>query len=764
MWPGGVSHDGGTGVPGLPLGGTIVRTPVPRIPPNCTADTLLSWRRRFLAYMDNHDLQHTIFGSAEVPVVSCQDEGYLTRQYGAQLVVEHKRTWSFILEAAVGAPFENNLYSCHSVAEAWRMMEDWYLPNHPADCQLLVAELDNITMSDDEDPKLFFSRVAQLETKLRAVGIAKSDQEVVQILVRQLPARYDVEKRTSLSKRDLTRAELQDVVRGRYATLKASEMRERGSAALTPAVSVNPHALVVGRGFGHGGNGGSGGGGGQRRNGNNCDGRGQHWSSGGGVVQQQQPQLQVQQYRQPQQPQRHMQQPNQQPQRQVQQSYPQPQQQMRQQQPYQQQSQMQPYRQSQQQPQQQRQLQQPALNGVGGIYDCGSNAVYHQPESLPPPGAPMGTVHRCGRCGRNDHHAIDCAAPRRFEGTCGACGQYGHMWRNCAKSNRHPHLNVVTSAGALGPEYAYTTADTSAVQFRDIPAADGVYYSDTMLTSTGGKGNGGTGAGGGGSGGDNGGGGGGAIVQQQVVTPGEPYFGFVDIFHGSGGVEGENGGGSGGSDAAGAGPEALGNGEGTFGGGLFAMHLVCSVTPSPPVREPSDLFPHRPGSTVFLGDTGAVVHVVASGEKVYNRRPPLPEERLLMLGDGKHIPVEFFGDLDVIFHCPEDVRVTLQNVGVVPGLALDILSLNKIQDRHEIKLNRHGASILGGRVRMTKFPHGNYIQGTRVDPLPQRDSPPQPPAMVAAMLRSGTQSSVDYDALHWSLSHANSKTLYETAK
>ena len=71
--PGGVSHGGGTGVPGLPLGGTIVRTPVPRLPSNCTADAFLSWRRRFRVYADNHDLLHTIAGSAEVPVVSCQD-------------------------------------------------------------------------------------------------------------------------------------------------------------------------------------------------------------------------------------------------------------------------------------------------------------------------------------------------------------------------------------------------------------------------------------------------------------------------------------------------------------------------------------------------------------------------------------------------------------------------------------------------------------------------------------------------------------------
>ncbi|CAB1114769.1 unnamed protein product [Ectocarpus sp. CCAP 1310/34] len=36
--------------------------------------------------------------------------------------------------------------------------------------------------------------------------------------------------------------------------------------------------------------------------------------------------------------------------------------------------------------------------------------------------------------------------------------------------------------------------------------------------------------------------------------------------------------------------------------------------------------------------------------------------------------------------------------------------------------------------------------------------------MVAAMRRPGTQSSIDYNALHCSLGHANSKTLYETAK
>ena len=74
--------------------------------------------------------------------------------------------------------------------------------------------------------------------------------------------------------------------------------------------------------------------------------------------------------------------------------------------------------------------------GVRGIYDCGSNAVYDQEDSPPPPGAPMCAVYRCGRCGRHGHKSEHCAAPRRFEGTCGACSQYGHMWRDCALSSR----------------------------------------------------------------------------------------------------------------------------------------------------------------------------------------------------------------------------------------------------------------------------------------------------------------------------------------
>ena len=87
--------------------------------------------------------------------------------------------------------------------------------------------------------------------------------------------------------------------------------------------------------------------------------------------------------------------------------------------------------------------------GLGGPYDSGSNACgWCQEDSLPPPNASMGSVPRCGRCGRLDDVANICAAPLRYKGTCDLCGQFGHRWYHCVKNRSAPappHANVMTS-------------------------------------------------------------------------------------------------------------------------------------------------------------------------------------------------------------------------------------------------------------------------------------------------------------------------------
>ena len=167
----------------------------------------------------------------------------------------------------------------------------------------------------------------------------------------------------------------------------------------------------------------------------------------------------------------------------------------------------------------------------------------------------------------------------------------------------------------------------------------------------------------------------------------------LHLQHNGGVVEtsGAPGGGSGGDGEDGSGPLSgtyFGGDDGAVYGGFFALQLVCSITPNPSsqmLSAISSLFANRrPGSTIFFGDTGAVIHGVSYADCVYNRRHPRPWERCLMLDEGKCMPVGFYGDLDLDLdlHCEQDVRVTLTNVAVVPGLAFDIMSFNRMQERH----------------------------------------------------------------------------------
>ena len=125
-----------------------------------------------------------------------------------------------------------------------------------------------------------------------ALSASRSESEIVQIILRQLPECYDV-KTMILTDPQLTRSRLENIIRSAYSQHKAHEIGKQGPAAGAPAEPPNPHALIVGRGFGDGGAGGSGD---QRRDdGMVLRGGGmprqqqqQHWSRGGGMPRQQQ--------------------------------------------------------------------------------------------------------------------------------------------------------------------------------------------------------------------------------------------------------------------------------------------------------------------------------------------------------------------------------------------------------------------------------------------------------------------------------------------
>ena len=92
-----------------------------------------------------------------------------------------------------------------------------------------MAEPERVQFMGDEDPKFFFARISRLETTMRAVGI-KNESEIVQIILRQLPERYDVVKTTTLADPQLTRQRLENTIRSAFSQRKAHEIAKQWPA------------------------------------------------------------------------------------------------------------------------------------------------------------------------------------------------------------------------------------------------------------------------------------------------------------------------------------------------------------------------------------------------------------------------------------------------------------------------------------------------------------------------------------------------------
>ena len=73
-----------------------------------------------------------------------------------------------------------------------------------------------------------------------------------------------------------------------------------------------------------------------------------------------------------------------------------------------------------------------------------------------------------------------------------------------------------------------------------------------------------------------------------------------------------------------------------------------------------------------IEDSAASIHYTGDSSLFYNQRFPRPNDKYLIIGDGRQMEVEFFDCIDVAMHCYEDVEVTLRDVSFVPGVPFDL--------------------------------------------------------------------------------------------
>ena len=137
---------------------------------------------RFRAYLDDMGLGYTLDHTVTSVLVKGDQRGLISR-YGEQ---QAQAAWAWLLDATAGAGFEERVLSAVTVRDAWCQILNWTGPSSEAETLFLESQLETVPNYGDEDPKLFFSRVDQLLTRLRSVNAHKTEQQIVHILVRNL--------------------------------------------------------------------------------------------------------------------------------------------------------------------------------------------------------------------------------------------------------------------------------------------------------------------------------------------------------------------------------------------------------------------------------------------------------------------------------------------------------------------------------------------------------------------------------------------------
>ncbi|CAN0467972.1 unnamed protein product, partial [Hapterophycus canaliculatus] len=87
-----------------------------------------------------------------------------------------------------------SLLSSASLYQAWGKITAWHSPSSAAEVALMKEQLETVKNFDGDDPKLFFVRVDKFRNALAHAGVTKTEQEIVEILLRNLSNDYHIEK------------------------------------------------------------------------------------------------------------------------------------------------------------------------------------------------------------------------------------------------------------------------------------------------------------------------------------------------------------------------------------------------------------------------------------------------------------------------------------------------------------------------------------------------------------------------------------------
>ena len=103
-----------------------------------------AWRHRMMIFLSSRGLGYTVKQSINPVNIISEDKTILARRHTPQVVAEHERAWTFLLEATVNAPLEETMLAVQTLEQAWHVIVGWDLPTSDTEKALLVRQLETV--------------------------------------------------------------------------------------------------------------------------------------------------------------------------------------------------------------------------------------------------------------------------------------------------------------------------------------------------------------------------------------------------------------------------------------------------------------------------------------------------------------------------------------------------------------------------------------------------------------------------------------------
>ena len=147
---------------------------------------------------------------------------------------EHIKTarvaWTCPTESFLHRDLLGRLFATKSSSAGWRMLCDWFMPKTMAEQVNWSVAFDSAQMEKGEEPMKNFSGIDKIVGVLASLGVVKSVADVNRKIIMTLTSYYEIEERIILYREDVTRAEIESIIRQLYLHLPATKGKDVSQA------------------------------------------------------------------------------------------------------------------------------------------------------------------------------------------------------------------------------------------------------------------------------------------------------------------------------------------------------------------------------------------------------------------------------------------------------------------------------------------------------------------------------------------------------